>query len=158
MIHSKNYYIIGTVYSTILVLYYQLLTKLNISDGIHNFYTNDLSSRTYYLSFVICSLLLISISISIKKTYTKNKLSMVLLLLVTTYYALKNYNFLNSINVIGISFFLLLLLFFYTSISTISNKKNELYYCIGFFIIMQTGSIAIQPGLILASYIIMYIL
>lgn len=160
LIHSKKYYILGAVYSTILVLYYQLLTKLNISEGIHNFYTNDLSSSAYYLSFILCSLLLIKIPASIKKIYVKSKLNMSIVLLVTTCYALKNYNLLSTVTVIGISFFLLLLLFFYTSTSTTYNKGKELYYLVGGYIILQSEvpHATIQPGLVVVSYITLYIL
>jgi hypothetical protein len=60
MIHSTVKYIAGLMYSTIAILYLQLLNKLNISDGIHNFYTNDLSSNIYYLSFVVVSIVVTS--------------------------------------------------------------------------------------------------
>jgi hypothetical protein len=159
MLHSSvNSVIGGTVYSTILILYFQLINKLSISDGIHNFYTNDLSSNAYYLSFIIVSVIVLLIPVMFKKIIKKPKVGIALLFIITVYYALKNYNILNSVSILNISFFTLLLILFYTSTTLHMNNKIELYIVTGIVIVTQYSEVAARPGLIIASYITLYLL
>jgi hypothetical protein len=156
MIHSTVKYIAGLMYSTIAVLYLQLLNKLNISDGIHNFYTNDLSSNIYYLSFVVVSIVVTSTLLWLKKRVLKNKLGISVFFIIVSYYALKNYNVLNSIYVLNISFLTLLLFLVYTSLNI--NIKKKMYVLTGILILSQYIDITTHPGLTIATYILLHIL
>jgi hypothetical protein len=157
MLHSKKPYIIHLVYTTVLIMYYQLITKLSISDGIHNFYTNELSTNRYYLSFVVCSIIAILVPALGKKIPKKRSIGISILFLVTTYYALKNYSIINSVYTINVSFFIMLLYFFYISIRSYTFKSIDLYLCIGVLILVQWNAITIQPGIIIVSYLMTHI-
>jgi hypothetical protein len=137
MLHSKTPYIIHIGYTTGLTIYYQLITKLSISGGIHNFYTNELSTNSYYLSFVVCSIIAILVPALGKKILKKKSIGISMLLLVTIYYALKNYNIINSVYTINVSFFIVLLFFFYISLNSYALKNIDIYLYIGVLILFQ---------------------
>lgn len=137
MLHSKKPYIIHLVYTTVLTIYYQLITKLSISGGIHNFYTNELSTNSYYLSFVMCSIIAILVPALGKKIFQKKSIGISMLFLVTIYYALKNYNIINSVYTINVSFFIVILFFFYISINSYALKNIDIYLYIGVLILFQ---------------------